>query len=61
MRVVGNAKRVSVIAGGVLVVAAGLGLWQAALLLSEHETVRVAAFTAMFAVMVLIRGGIILF
>jgi hypothetical protein len=38
-----------------------LGLWQAALLSSEHETVRVAGFTAMFAVMVLIRGGIILF
>lgn len=40
MRVVRNAKRVSVIGGGVVVVAAGFGLWRAAMLLSEHESGR---------------------
>ncbi|GAA1792322.1 hypothetical protein GCM10009712_44140 [Pseudarthrobacter sulfonivorans] len=61
MRVVRNAKRVSVMVGGVVVVAASLGLWRAAMLLDEQESVRAAAFTAGFAAMAFIQGGIILF
>ena len=61
MRVVRNAKRVSVIGGGVVVVAAGFGLWRAAMLLNEHESARVAAFTAGFAAMAFIQGCVILF
>ncbi|MFY9636133.1 MAG: hypothetical protein WAL27_15535 [Cellulosimicrobium cellulans] len=52
----------SVIGGGVVVVAASLGLWRAAMLLDEQEdSVRSAAFTAGFAAMAFIQGCIILF
>jgi nitrate reductase gamma subunit len=43
------------------VVAAGFGLWQAATLLNEQESGRVAAFTAGFAAMAFIQGCVILF
>lgn len=61
MRVIRNAKRVSILGGGVVVVAAGFALWRAAVLLNENENGRVAAFTAGFAAMALIQGCIILF
>ena len=61
MRVVRNPKRVSVLVGGVVVVAASFGLWRAAMLLAAEESARVAAFTAGFAAMAFIQGCIILF
>jgi nitrate reductase gamma subunit len=61
MRVIRNAKRVSVLGGGVVVVAASFGLWRAAMLLNENENGRVAAFTAGFAAMAFIQGCVILF
>lgn len=61
MRVIRNAKRVSVIGGGLLVIAGGLGLWRTAALLNEPEPGRVAAVTGMLAVVAFIRGFVILF
>ncbi|WP_461186777.1 hypothetical protein [Arthrobacter sp. Z4-13] len=61
MRVIRNAKRVSVLGGGIVVIAAGFCLWQAAVLLNENANGRVAAFTAGFAAMAIIQGCVILF
>lgn len=61
MRVIRSAKRVSVLGGGVVVIAAGFCLWRAAALLNENENVRVAAFTAGFAATAFIQGCVILF
>ncbi|WP_144673670.1 hypothetical protein [Arthrobacter sp. U41] len=61
VRVIRNAKRVSVVGGGVLVIAGGLGLWRTAVLLNEPEPGRVAALTGMLAVVAFIRGFVILF
>lgn len=60
MRVVRNAKRVSVLGGGVLVVASGVGLWRTAVLLNQQQIGRVTALTGMFAVWLFIQGCIIL-
>lgn len=61
MRVIRNAKRVSVLAGGFVVIAAGFALWRAAVILDENENARVAASTAGFAGMAFIQGCVILF
>jgi hypothetical protein len=61
MQAIRNAKQVSVICGGVVVAAAGLCLWRAAILLNDHDSVRAAGFTAGFAAMAFIQGCVILF
>lgn len=60
MRVIRHAKRVSVVWGGLVVIAGGFGLWRAAVLLNEPEPGRVAALTGIFAAVAFIQGFIIL-
>ncbi|HKU31258.1 MAG TPA: hypothetical protein VJQ60_12280 [Arthrobacter sp.] len=60
MKVIRNAKRVSVVGGGVAVVASGLGLWRSAVLLNEQEIGRATALTAMLAAWAFIQGWVIL-
>lgn len=60
MRVVRNAKPVSVAAGGAVVVFGCLGMWQAAILSTGQESDREVLFTAILSAMLLIQGGIIL-
>jgi hypothetical protein len=60
MRVVRNAKTVSVVAGGVLVVAGCLGVWLAAKLQAGQEGARVIVFTVLFAAAAVIQGVVIL-
>lgn len=60
MREVRHAKRVSVIAGGAIVLAASLGLWRTAVLAGEQEGGMVAALTAAFASLAFFRGCLIL-
>ncbi|MFF1880199.1 hypothetical protein ACFVVC_01855 [Pseudarthrobacter sp. NPDC058196] len=60
MRVIRNAKRVSVLGGGVVVVAAGIGLWRAAVLLNGNSHSRAAGLTFVFASAAFIQGCVIL-
>lgn len=60
MRVIRNAKRVSVLGGGIVIVASGLGLWRTAALLNQQQIGRVTALTGMFAAWLFIQGCVIL-
>lgn len=60
MRVIRNAKPVSIAAGGVLVVVGCLGWWHAAVLWDGQANDRAAVFTAMLATLVIVQGAIIL-
>jgi hypothetical protein len=60
MRVVRNAKPVSVAAGAAVVVFGCLGMWHAAILSTGQESDRVVLSTAILSAMLLIQGGIIL-
>jgi hypothetical protein len=60
MRVVRHAKPVSVVAGGVLVIAGCLGAWLAARVQAGQEDVRLVAFTVLFAAAAVIQGVVIL-
>jgi hypothetical protein len=60
MRVDRNAKTVSVVAGGVRVVAGCLGVWLAAKLQAGQEGARVIVFTVLFAAAAVIQGVVIL-
>lgn len=60
MRVVRNAKPVSVAVGGSLVVVGCLGVWLGAMLQAEQDRPRSAVFTVLFAAGAVIQGVVIL-
>lgn len=60
MRVIRNAKPVSVVAGGTLMLAGCLGIWLAATATAGPENGRIVLFSFFFAVFALIRGVVLL-
>jgi hypothetical protein len=60
MRIVQNAKPVSVAVGGTLVLVGCLGAWLAAILQAELDRPRSTVFSVLFAAVAVIQGVLIL-